>query len=370
VLSDERIDRIGHAFRNITGRRAQGLWCAPGRVNLIGEHTDYNAGLVLPFAIERETLAAVALRDDDELHCWSRQDDGTAWHAYVRGVRTALRATGLVVPGADVVIESDVPVGSGLSSSAALTASVALALHDLVAGEVDRLALARVCQRAENDEVGAPTGLMDPVAALFGEPGSLVLLDTRSDVVAPVPLDLSGLELLVVDTGVRHSTAAAGYAERRRQCQAALELFGVASLRDLDLLRIADAARGEADQLLVRRARHVYTENIRVQSAVALARAGRTRDIGPLMTASHASLRDDFDVSSPELDVTVDAALEAGALGARLTGAGFGGCVIVLCAAEAAELVRTAVTSAYGRLDWPAPTIFAVAPSGGARRLR
>ena len=370
MLTDERIDRIGHAFRRLTDRRAQGLWCAPGRVNLLGEHTDYNDGLVLPFAIERETLAAVALRDDDELRCWSRQDDGTDWHAYVHGVRAALREAGVVVPGAEVVVESDVPVGGGLSSSAALTVSIATALHDLVGGTLDRYALAEVCRQAES-AAGAHPGLMDPVASLFAEPGSLVYFDTRSGLVEPVVADFGGLSLLVVDTGVRHSTAAAGYATRRQECRAAAELFGVDSLRDLDLLMIADHAnRPESDQLLVRRARHVLMENVRVKGAVAFLRTGRARDVGALMHASHVSLRDDFEASSPELDVTVDAVMQAGAVGARLTGAGFGGCVILLMEPEREDAIRQAVAAAYAGQDWAPPGIFAAVPSAGARRLR
>jgi galactokinase len=371
VLSEERINRIGHAFRQLTGTKASGLWSAPGRVNLIGEHTDYNDGLVLPFAIDRQALAAVALREDGELRCWSRQRETGSWQAYVRGVLKALQAAGLAVRGADVVIDSDVPIGAGLSSSAALVCAVATAIDDLCGGSLDRMQLALVGQRAENDEVGAPTGIMDHVASLFGAPDSLVCLDVRTRAVATVPVQLAGLELLVIDSGVRHSNAATGYRDRRRECADAADLLGLSSLRDVDVAQAAElSARAGREGMLGRRARHVFTENARVTRAVALVRAGRTAQLGPLLSASHASLRDDFEVSAPELDVAVDAAMQAGALGARMTGGGFGGAVLALVREGAAGAVRAGVEAAYASLDWAPPHVFTVAPAAGARRLR
>ncbi|MCW2548889.1 MAG: galactokinase [Mycobacterium sp.] len=371
VLSDERVTRLGHAFRHHAGRAPQGGWSAPGRVNLIGEHTDYNDGLALPFAIDRQTLAAVALRDDDELRCWSLQDEPDSWLAYPRGVRRALVDAGVKVRGADIVVDSDVPSGGGLSSSAALECAVALALNELAGGGLDRMQLARACQSAENTEVGAQTGIMDQVASLLGAAGSMLLFDVRSGKVTPLPAELDGLELLVIDTSVRHTNAGAGYSDRRRECAEAAELLGVASLREAGLEKVAElASQAGPDGVLGRRARHVFTENVRVTRAAALLRSGRARDLGPLLNASHASLRDDFEVSAPELDVAVDAATQAGALGARMVGGGFGGSVLALVASDTVTAVRSGVDAAYGKLDWPAPTVFPVTPSEGARRFR
>jgi galactokinase len=371
VLSDERVLRLGHAFREHTGRAPQGGWSAPGRVNLIGEHTDYNDGLALPFAIDRQTLAAVALRDDDELRCWSLQDEPDSWLAYPRGVRRALVDAGVKVRGADIVVDSDVPAGGGLSSSAALECVVALALNELAEGGLDRMQLAAACQSAENTEVGAQTGMMDQVASLFGAAGSMVLFDVRSGEVTPVPAALDGLVLLVVDTAVRHSNAGAGYSDRRRECAEAAELLGVASLREADLVKVAElASQSGRDGLLGRRARHVFTENVRVTRAVNLLRGGRAKELGPLLSASHVSLRDDFEVSAPELDVAVDAATEAGALGARMVGGGFGGSALILASADTAVEVIRGVQTAYAKQDWPEPSIFPVTPSEGAGRFR
>ena len=371
MLSVDRIDLIQRAFGRLTGQEAQGVWTAPGRVNLIGEHTDYNDGLVLPFAIEREALTAVALRDDGDVRCWSRQKEPVSWEAYPRGVLRALRDAGLPLRGADIVVDSDVPSGGGLSSSAALACAVAMALNDLTGARLDRMALALACQSAENTEVGAATGIMDQVASLFGAPQSLVYLDVRAQAVTAVEADLTGLVLTVIDTRVRHSNSAGGYAERRRECAEAAAAMGVSSLREADVLAVTElAGRTGAEGLLGRRARHVFTENARVTRAAALVRAGRARELGPLLTASHVSLRDDFEVSAPELDVAVDAALEAGALGARLTGGGFGGSMLALSREPEAAGIRRAVETAYGRLDWREPSVFTVSPSAGARRLR
>lgn len=371
MLSADRVDLIGHAFRKLTGRDAQGVWAAPGRVNLIGEHTDYNDGLVLPFAIDREALAAVALRTDGELRCWSRQHEPVSWEAYPRGVVRALKAAGVGLQGADVVVDSDVPTGGGLSSSAALECAVASALNDLAGGGLDRMDLALACQSAENTEVGAATGIMDQVASLFGASNRLIYLDVRERAVTAVEIDLTGLAFSVIDTEVRHSNATGGYAARRRECAEAATAMGLASLRDADVSQVAElAGRPGREGLLGRRARHVFTENARVIRAVALVRAGRAADLGPLLTASHVSLRDDFEVSAPELDVAVDAALAAGALGARMTGGGFGGSALTLSRDANVDAVRQAVGSAFAGRDWRQPSVFAVTPAAGARRVR
>jgi galactokinase len=371
MLSDDRIHRLRQAFRERAGRDPSGVWAAPGRVNLVGEHTDYNDGLVLPFAIDREAIAAVALREDGQLRCWSLQNEPDGWQAYHRGVFKALVHDGIADRGGDVVIDSDVPIGSGLSSSAALECALALALSDLSHANLDRMTLALACQRAENDEVGAQTGIMDQVASLFGAAGSLMYLDVSDRTVTAVDADFDGLALLVIDTRARHSNADGGYADRRRECAAAAALLGLSSLRGAGLEQVAGLAKRPGHEgLLGRRARHVYTENARVTRAVSLLQTGRAHDLGPVLTASHISLRDDFEVSAPELDVAVDVALDAGALGARLTGGGFGGSALVLCRADNQFEVRRGVQQAYARRDWPEPEIFAVTPAEGARRLR
>jgi galactokinase len=340
-------------------------------VNLIGEHTDYNDGLVLPFAIDRQALAAVALRDDDQLLAWSCQGEPESWLAYPRGVLRALREAGLALPGADLIVDSDVPIGSGLSSSAALACAIASALNDLAGGALSRMDLAAACQSAENTEVGAQTGIMDQVASLFAVAGGLVYLDVRQREVAVVAGDFGDLALTVIDTGVRHSNADGGYGDRRSECAEAAAVLEVSTLRDADVGRVAALAGSGGEQgMLGRRARHVFTENARVTRAVALLRAGRTADVGPLLTASHVSLRDDFEVSAPELDVAVDAALDAGALGARMTGGGFGGCALALSYERDVPAVRTSIERAYGRRGWAEPQIFRVEPVDGARRLR
>jgi galactokinase len=371
VLSAERVDRVVRAFRERTGRQPGGVWCAPGRVNLIGEHTDYNDGLVLPFAIDRQVVVAVGLREDGRLNAWSAQHETDSWLAYPRGVLRALREAGAPASGADIVVDSDVPMGAGLSSSAALECAIALAISDLAGGGLSRLTLALACQSAENAEVGVQTGLMDQVASLFGEADRLVYLDVQSREIALIPGDFSDLVLTVIDTGVRHSIARSAYGERRRECAEAAELLGVPTLRESDLGRVALLAGSTGREgLLGRRARHVFTENVRVRRAVTLLQADRGAEVGPLLTASHASLRDDFEVSVPELDVAVDAAVEGGALGARMTGGGFGGCALALSRADDVPAVRLSVERAYGRLDWPPPQGFRVSPAAGARRLR
>jgi galactokinase len=369
------------AFRDLVGRPPDGVWSAPGRVNLIGEHTDYNDGFVLPVAIDRECRAAVARRNDGIVRCWSVQlgagpevavDDLSpatvqpGWAAYVLGVAWALREAGVAVPGMDVVVDSRVQAGAGMSSSAALTCAVGLALCELAGGELDRSALARAGQRAEADVVGAPVGVMDQMAAVHGRAGAAVFLDCRSLDVRQVPLPLQEqqLELLVIDTGVAHAHATGAYASRRRACEQAARLLGVPALRD-----VAPFALKDLDGELLCRARHVVTENARVLTAVAALSAGDLAALGPLMSASHVSLRDDFEVSVVELDTAVDACMAAGALGARMTGGGFGGSVLALVAAErsvdVAEAVRAAALSAGLRQ----PDVYPVVPSDGARRI-
>jgi galactokinase len=354
-------------------------WAAPGRVNLIGEHVDYNDGLCLPFALPHVTTARVDRREGSEVEVRSAgrtetfavdcaPDEVEGWAAYVAGVVWALRQEGLDVPGLAIEVSSDVPVGAGLSSSAALECAVAGAVVDASgAGELELITLATVARRAENDFVGVPTGPMDQLASVLGEAGAAVLIDCRDLSARTVPLDVqaSGLELLVINTMADHELVGGEYAERRRQCDQARDLLGLASMRDAtesDLERIDDP-------VIRRRAHHVVTEIARVEDVVDVLDAGRVSDIGGFLTASHLSLRDDFEVSCAELDVAVDEALAAGALGARMTGGGFGGCAIALTRRDDVAAVEDRVRAAYDKQGWAAPTIFAAEPSAGAHRL-
>jgi galactokinase len=367
------------------GARPDGVWTAPGRVNLIGEHVDYSGGRCLPMALTRVTAAAVRRRDDDRVRLASTDPDadpfeGTlgdlgpgavdGWAAYAAGTLWALREAGVDVPGMDLAVSSDVPLGAGLSSSASLEAAVALAAAEL-AGRADDPALRRLlieaCIRAENDVVGAGTGGMDQTVALLAEPGAALLIDTATGDTAPVPLGLAeaGLLLLVVDTRVRHALADGQYAQRRRDCEEAarqlgLGLLGEATPADLERL---------ADPRLRARARHVVTENQRVDQLVELVRAGRVAECGPLLDASHASLRDDYEVSAVELDTVVAAATGAGALGARMIGGGFGGSAIALVPEDAVDRVDEAVVAACRERGLTLPRTLAVTSGPAARRL-
>jgi galactokinase len=311
----------------------------PGRVNLIGEHTDYNDGLCLPFAIAQgvtvnaealdggrvEALAA-DLGETDAFDAAAPPRDGEGWRAFVRGTVGELRAAGHAVGGARLRIAGDLPRGSGLSSSAALSTALALALIALAGeNEGDRRELARLCSRVENDWVGAQTGLLDQLAALFGHEGQALRLDCRDLSIDPVPLELAGWTLAVAPSGHEHTHAGSGYNERRAECRAACAALGIATLRDAP----ADAPERLPDPL-DRRVRHVLTENARVDAAVAALRAGDLPGLGALLDASHASLRDDYEVSVDAVEQTVARLKAAGAAGARIVGGGFGGSVLAL----------------------------------------
>ena len=310
------VDELSAAFEGLYGRAPDGVWAAPGRVNIIGEHTDYNEGLVLPIAIDRRALAAVAARDDGTVRVASRQRQGDpvvrelsdlgpgrvrGWAAYPLGVAWSLADRHGVSQGADILIDSNVPLGAGLSSSAALEAAVGLALADVAGRDIPRDALALACQRAENEVVGAPTGVMDQMASLLGRAGSRPCTWTAGACRpsrCPSTSTAAGLALLVIDTRASHDLADGEYGDRRAACEEAARRMGVPALRDATL----DSVQNLSEPLR-RRARHVVTEIDRVQQAVRLLRRGDVAGLGPLLTASHASLRDDFEVSIPELDV-------------------------------------------------------------------
>ncbi|SDS48459.1 galactokinase [Actinopolymorpha singaporensis] len=372
------------AFESAFDGSAAGIWAAPGRVNLIGEHTDYNDGYVLPLALPQGVAAAAATRSDDLVRMASRQADGRVevrldalkpgavdgWAAYVAGVVWSLREAGHEVGGLDILVDGDVPLGAGLSSSAALECATALAVTELFGLKVDRTALAGLAQRAENDFVGMPCGIMDQSASLLCTREHLLFLDTRTSATEQVPFDLGahGLALLVVDTHAPHRLVDGEYAARRRTCEEAAAKLGVRALRDVEGLQAAMDQLG--DTVMARRVRHVVTENARVLATVERLRTGSPRDIGPLLTASHESLRDDYEVTVPELDKAVEAALDAGALGARMTGGGFGGCVIALVEADAADTVAERVAGAFAAAGFGAPSSFVAQAGQGARRIR
>lgn len=373
-------------------------WQVPGRVNLVGEHLDYNGGPSVPFAIDRFLTVKVRRRDDDAVNVWSTLPDGTReratfgigvapddgtvsaddWAAYPAGAVWALGTVG-PLPGVDLVLESTLPLGSGLSSSAALTVGVVSALADVAGLDVAPLQVARLAQRAENDFVGAPTGLMDQLAVTFGRAGEAVVTDPLSDdAPARVPFDLAAadLALLVIATGVDHSHRSApaaqgsaplpggGYGERRAECERAAAELGLDHLAKAGL----DALVRLEDPVLRRRTQHVFTETARVKAALRTLGEADFEQLGTILTASHVSLRDDFEVSCAELDVAVEAAVEGGALGARMTGGGFGGSAIALVPQAKARAVRELVEQRYDALGWKAPEVFAVRAAAGAHR--
>jgi galactokinase len=378
-------------FLSRFGAAPSGVWLAPGRANLMGEHTDYNGGFVLPFALGQVTAVAAAPRTDRRLVLCSRQQPGSdvtvslddlapgavaGWGAYPCGVAWALRAAGHDVPGADVAIDSGVPAGAGLSSSAALECATALALTEvgLAGAAVPRRELAAIARRAENEFVGVPSGIMDQSASLLCEAGHALLLDCQSLESSQVPFDpgAAGARLLLIDTRAAHRLAGGEYARRRAECEEAARLLGVPSLRDVPG---PAAVERLADPVLRRRARHVVTDDARVLQVVALLRGPACgsgdayREIGRLLTQAHESLRDDFEVSWPEADATVAAALAGGAFGGRMIGGGFGGSVLALAPESAVDSVRGAIAGAFARRDWTAPEFLDAVPSASARRL-
>jgi galactokinase len=311
----------------------------PGRVNLIGEHTDYNAGLALPFAIARGVTVTAEPTSGDRIEAHAldlgKSDEFAlaapertrGWRAFVRGTVAELTAAGYTLRPCRLTIEGDLERGSGLSSSAALETALSLALL-AVAGEpepADRRELAKLCSRVENDWVGAHTGLLDQLASLCGQPGHGVRIDFATLDIEPVPLALGDWQLVTLDSGAAHSIAASGYNERRRECRAACEHLGVDALRDLSAAEI-----DSLPEPLAARARHVVSENARVDATVCALEAGDLDEVGALLDASHASLRDDYDASVPEVEDTVERLKEAGAVGARMVGGGFGGAVLAL----------------------------------------
>jgi galactokinase len=372
-------------FAEVFGSEPDGAWRAPGRVNLIGEHTDYNDGLVLPIALPQRILVTAGARTDGVLAVASTQHDGVTefsleslapgsvedWAAYPAGAAWILREAGYEIGGANLLVESDLPTGAGLSSSAALLCATAVALLGLRGIEVAPDEVARLAQRAENQYVGAPVGLMDQMASMCCTAGHALYFDIRAMSTDQIPFDpaADGLSLLVVDVKAPHRHVDGEYAARRKSCEQAAAELGVPALRSVSVADLDGALARLSDDVVRRRVRHVVTEIHRVEEAVALMRAGKLREVGPLFTASHVSLRDDFEITVPELDVAVDAALAAGALGARMTGGGFGGCIIALVEAAAADPVLAAIEKAFADHGFTTPSSLAADPSPGASRV-
>jgi len=381
------LERSTHdGFTSRFNREPLGLWSAPGRVNLIGEHTDYNDGFVFPFAIDRRTVVAIAPRTDRLIRVASSfaeeaielsldeliPENLHGWSAYPLGVVWALGSFGAdlrAASGFEAYIDSEVPIGAGLSSSAAIESAVAIALNDIWNLGFDRPTLARVGQLAENRAVGAPTGIMDQSASLLGQADAAVFLDCRTldAEVIPLGFDSADLDLLIIDTRVSHAHATGGYADRRASCEAGAAALGVRSLRDVGQSDL-DHAAALLDDETFRRVRHIVTENQRVLDTVRTLREQGPLLIGPLLDASHVSMRDDFEISVPQLDLAVETARAAGAIGARMTGGGFGGAAIALTPRALLPAVRSAVTEAFQLAGYGAPDLFVVRSADGATR--
>lgn len=390
MVSLKKVDpmsTLNDSFAELFGHRADATFAAPGRVNLIGEHTDYNEGFVLPFAIDKVASIALSLlpaeaprlvrmastlggtvveADLDRLVA----EEVTPWARYIAGVFWAFEQRGFTLPGADILLDSTVPVGAGLSSSAAIECAVALALNEQLRLGLTRMELVLLCQDAENNFVGAPTGILDQSASLLSTADHALFLDcrTREFKQANLPLAEAGLQILVIDTRVSHSHDSGGYKELVTACTQGAAELGVVALRDVAPGRLPEA-KETLHPDIYRRVRHIVTENQRVLDTIELLEAEGPASIGDLLVQSHISMRDDFGISSVELDLAVDAAVAAGALGARMTGGGFGGSAIALVKASTAHAVSERILEEFSGAGFVTPEIFTVVPGPGARRL-
>jgi len=373
---------LARNFEELFGRRPEVISEAPGRVNLIGEHIDYSEGFVLPFAIADRTYAAIASRTDGLVRIASHQrkekiftidihdvKPGSKgdWEKYVLGVLWSLG----ISSGVDILVDGSVPAGAGLSSSAALECSVAVGLNELFTLNMSLEDLARATQRAENDYVGMPCGIMDQSVSLMGKSGAALLLDCRDLTTESIPFNVAdaGLELLIIDTQAHHALVDGGYAERRAACESVAAKLNIPSMRHLTL-EVLQASREKITDTEFIRARHAVTEIARVMQAVKALRASDFVTLGNLINQSHASLRDDYAVSCPELDLAVDTSIAAGAMGARMVGGGFGGSAIALIQAQDVTHTREAVTKAFESRGFKRPRFFTSLPSAGASAAR
>lgn len=375
-------DSLMVAYAEVVGGEPEGLWFGPGRVNLIGEHTDYNDGFVLPFALHKRAVVAAGRRDDDLLVMYSLElrervdiplkelKPGVGgWAGYLAGVAWALQRSGHTVGATSLILTSDVPLGAGLSSSAAIECAVVAAMCDLYELDIEPMDRARIARLAENAYVGAPTGLLDQAASTLCQEDFGLFLDCRTleGIHVPLPMAEHGFEMLVLDTKTPHSHVDGEYGARRASCEEAASILGIAALRDISDLDEALARLD--DEVMRRRVRHVVTENARTLEAFAVAKEGRLADLAPLLDASHVSMRDDYEITVDTVDLAVTTAKRAGALGARMTGGGFGGCIIALCRTGEGESIATAIAAAFADAGHRPPEWFTATPAEGAGRL-
>jgi len=371
--------QLASKFQEIFGKAPEIIASAPGRVNLIGEHVDFLDGFVLPFAISNATTVAIARNNENKIRCASIQKKGAvstidcanitpksgeAWTRYPIGVLWSLE----IDSGLDILVDGQVPLGAGLSSSAALECAVATAINELFDLGLTLPELARAAQRAENIYVGMPCGIMDQSVSLMATQGNALLLDTRDLSIEQIPFDIAplGLELLVIDTQVHHALVDGGYAERRASCEKAIADLGITSLRDISIADFV-ARKSELDEKTYLRAFHGVTEMKRVLDAVSLLKAGDFVGFGEIVTAAHISLRDNYTVSCPELNLAVDTAVKFGALGSRMIGGGFGGSAIALIKAKDSDLIKDEIKSAFMAARFKSPRFFSAFPSSGAK---
>ncbi|HPC61428.1 MAG TPA: galactokinase [Verrucomicrobiota bacterium] len=381
---------VAERFTQTYGRPPRWIAAAPGRVNVIGEHTDYNDGFVFPMAIDRYTVIAAAPAGEAPARVQLRSTVGNGpasidlaqplkpapkgtWYNYPLGVLAGFAARGVKVPGFDALIHSTVPLGGGLSSSAALEVSTATLLETITGHKLDPVEKALLCQKAEHEYAGMPCGIMDQFISVMGRPDHLLLLDCRSRQTELVPMTDGAVELLITNTNVKHELTGGEYAKRRAQCEAAAKSLGVASLRDATAAQL-EAAAGKTDPVAFRRARHVIGEIERTLQAAKAVRASNWAKVGELMYASHASLRDDYEVSCPELDAVVEIAQgigpAGGVYGCRMTGGGFGGCTVALVRAESVQAIADRIAADYEKRTGIKPSLFVSRPAAGATVLR
>jgi galactokinase len=384
---DLMMERTSEFFRRCFGHAPRWVVAAPGRVNLIGEHTDYNEGFVLPMAIERYILIAGSTNPGPEVTLHSVTPGETAtfsirpkvepgepgWSNYLRGVIAGFQKLGKKFPAFDAVIESNLPFGGGLASSAALEVATATLLEAMTGKTLDPIEKAVLCQRAEHDFAGVPCGIMDQFTSILGQENHALLLDCRSRTTTPVAMTDPSVTVLIINTNIRHKLAESEYAKRRSQCEAAARALKVPALRDATIEGL-EAARGQLDPIVFRRARHVISENERTLQTARAIQASDWAAAGRLMYASHASLRDDYEVSCPELDTVVGIAQamgdEGGVIGCRMTGGGFGGCAVSLVQTDAVQRITRSLDATYEKKTGTQASIFSSRPAAGARILK